>query len=86
MGVWIRDPGSEKNLIRIPGSKRYRIPDSDPQHWFVLSQSTASKLQDPEYCIHSQRGTESQVSIPTGKSYGTYAVKQQQKFGIYRET
>jgi hypothetical protein len=29
-GIW--DPGSGKNLSRIQGSKRYRIPDPDPQH------------------------------------------------------
>ncbi len=27
---WIRDPGSGKNLYRIQGSKKYWIPDSDP--------------------------------------------------------
>jgi hypothetical protein len=34
-GFGIRDPGSGKNLFRIPdpGSKRHRIPDPDPQHW-----------------------------------------------------
>jgi hypothetical protein len=40
-GFRIRDPGSEirdprsgirKNLFRIQGSKRHRIPDPDPQH------------------------------------------------------
>ncbi len=36
--IWVWDPGSEnrdpeKNLFRIPGSKRHRIPDPDPQHW-----------------------------------------------------
>ncbi len=25
--IWVRDPGSEKNLFRIPGSTRHRIPD-----------------------------------------------------------
>jgi hypothetical protein len=29
-GIW--DPGSGKNLFRIQGSKRHRIPDLDPQH------------------------------------------------------
>jgi hypothetical protein len=30
----IRDPGSGKNpsRIRIPGVKKHRIPDPDPQH------------------------------------------------------
>jgi hypothetical protein len=34
LGSGIRDPGSEKNLFRIPvqGSKRHRIPDPGPQH------------------------------------------------------
>jgi hypothetical protein len=32
-GFGIRDPGSGKNLSRIQGSKRHRIPDPDPQHW-----------------------------------------------------
>jgi hypothetical protein len=33
--VW--DPGTGKNLFRIPnpGSKRHRIPDPDPQHWII---------------------------------------------------
>ena len=31
------DPGSGKNLFRIPGSKRHRIPDPDPQHCLELS-------------------------------------------------
>jgi hypothetical protein len=33
--IWVWDPGSRKNLFRIPnpGSKRHRIPDPDPQHW-----------------------------------------------------
>jgi hypothetical protein len=33
LGSGIRDPGSGKNLFRIPGSKRHRIPD--PQHWMT---------------------------------------------------
>jgi hypothetical protein len=31
-GSEIRDLGSRKNLSRIQGSKRHRIPDPDPQH------------------------------------------------------
>ncbi len=31
-GSGIRDPGSGKNLFRIQGSKRHRIPDPDSQH------------------------------------------------------
>jgi hypothetical protein len=34
LGSGIRDPGSGKNLFRIPESKRHRIPD--PQHWLML--------------------------------------------------
>jgi hypothetical protein len=34
LGSRIRDPGSGKNLFRIPESKRHRIPD--PQHWLIL--------------------------------------------------
>ncbi len=30
--IWVWDPGSWKNLFRIPGSKRHRIPD--PQHCY----------------------------------------------------
>jgi hypothetical protein len=30
--IWVWDPGSGKNLFRIPESKRHRIPDPDPQH------------------------------------------------------
>jgi hypothetical protein len=29
--MWVWDPGSGKNLFRIPGSKRHRMPD--PEHW-----------------------------------------------------
>jgi hypothetical protein len=25
--IWVWDPGSGKNLFRIPGSKKHRIPD-----------------------------------------------------------
>jgi hypothetical protein len=31
----MRNP--EKNLFWIPGSKRHRIPDPDPQHWHKIS-------------------------------------------------
>jgi hypothetical protein len=40
--VWVWDPGSEirdpektYSGSRIQGSKRHRIPDPDPQHWFL---------------------------------------------------
>jgi hypothetical protein len=32
--IWVWDLGSGKNLFRIQGSKRHRIPDPDPQHWW----------------------------------------------------
>ncbi len=32
LGSGIRDPGSGKNLFRIPESKRHWNPDPDPQH------------------------------------------------------
>jgi hypothetical protein len=37
-GSGIRDPGSGKNLFRIPdpGVKKHPIPDPDPQHWQVV--------------------------------------------------
>jgi len=36
--VWVWDPGSGKNLFRsrIQGSKRHRIPDTDPQHCLIV--------------------------------------------------
>ncbi len=36
--IWVWDPNPEfrKNLSRIQGSKRHRIPDPDPQHWLCL--------------------------------------------------
>jgi hypothetical protein len=36
--IWVWDPGSGKNLFRIqiPGSKRHRIPEPDPQHCYGL--------------------------------------------------
>jgi hypothetical protein len=34
--IWVWDPGSGKNLFRIHGSKRHRIPDPDPQHWLEM--------------------------------------------------
>ncbi len=41
LGSGIRDPGSGKNLFRIPGSKRHRIPDPDPQHWYSVVSHTS---------------------------------------------
>ncbi len=43
----IRDPRSGINLFRIPGSKRQRIPDPDPQHW-----DPGSRMSDPGSQIH----------------------------------
>jgi hypothetical protein len=36
--IWVWDPGPEKTYSgpRIQGSKRHRIPDLDPQHWFSV--------------------------------------------------
>ncbi len=41
--IWVWDPGSEIRVpektysgSRIQGSKRHRIPDPDPQHWYLL--------------------------------------------------
>jgi hypothetical protein len=53
-GSGIRDPGSGKNLFRIPGSKmglgseirgskRHQVPDPDPQHWLTDYQWTYKK-------------------------------------------
>jgi hypothetical protein len=36
LGSGIRDPEKTHSGSRIQGSKRHRIPDPDPQHWFVL--------------------------------------------------
>jgi hypothetical protein len=38
--IWSWDPGSGKNLFRIPdpGVKKHPIPDPDPQHWLVVAQ------------------------------------------------
>ncbi len=34
--IWVRNPGSRKNLSRIQGTKKHRIPDPDPQHCIKL--------------------------------------------------
>ncbi len=36
-GFGIRDPEITYSGSRIQGSKRHRIPDPDPQHWFLYS-------------------------------------------------
>jgi hypothetical protein len=33
-GFGIRDPGKTHSGSRVQGSKRHRIPDPDPQHWY----------------------------------------------------
>ncbi len=42
--IWVWDPGSGKNLFRIPGSKRHRIPDPDPQHWSEVRIRICTKM------------------------------------------
>ena len=37
-GSEIRDPEKTYSVSRIPGSKRHRIPDPDPQHCWYVSQ------------------------------------------------
>ncbi len=32
--IWVWDPGSGKNLFRIPDPGVKKAPDPDPQHWF----------------------------------------------------
>ena len=36
LGLGIRDPDKtySESRIRVQGSKRHRIPDPDPQHWY----------------------------------------------------
>ncbi len=34
LGSEIRDPEKTYSGSRVQGSKRHRIPDPDPQHWF----------------------------------------------------
>jgi hypothetical protein len=31
--IWLWDPGSGKNLLRIPDPGVKKAPDPDPQHW-----------------------------------------------------
>ncbi len=66
LGSRIRDPGSGKNLFRIPGSKRHRIPD--PQHWFTLLVVGASQLTAREgTCIKfASAGDRTRVACITG--------------------
>ena len=34
--IWGWDPGSGKNLFRIPDPGVKKAPDPDPQHWLIL--------------------------------------------------
>ncbi len=36
LGSGIRDPGSGKNLFRIPDPGVKKAPDPDPQHWLRI--------------------------------------------------
>jgi hypothetical protein len=49
LGSEIRDPEKIHSGSRIQGSKRYRIPDPDPQHWYLVS--TAQTSLDEKYRI-----------------------------------
>ncbi len=46
--IWGWDPGSGKNLSRIPdqGWKRHRIPDPDPQHWYNVRGELGNKCAE----------------------------------------
>ncbi len=46
-GSGIRDPGSGKNLSRIQGSKRHRIPDPDPQQCLVATFALTIRHANP---------------------------------------
>ncbi len=62
LGPGIRDPGSGKSLFRIPGSKRHRIPDPDPQHWgkhAISFPQVKAQLQLRHFHFWAPRGTES---------------------------
>jgi hypothetical protein len=63
----IRNPGSGKNLSRIQGSKRHRIPDPDPQHWL---KSIFLELAGPQY------------SNPDSKRLFRFRIGSGQKFRI----
>jgi hypothetical protein len=52
LGSWIRDPrcrirDPEKTHSgsRIQGSKRHRIPDPDPQHWYLPTFATGNTYE-----------------------------------------
>jgi hypothetical protein len=54
--IWIWDPGSGKNLFRIPGSriqgsKRHRIPDPDPQHCVTLDKKKETYCFEVFYAL-----------------------------------
>ena len=60
LGSRIRDPGSGKNLFRIPESKRHRIPD--PQHWLIsylrhLFEYIGTQFPPPSSLLYGKMGS-----------------------------
>jgi hypothetical protein len=51
-GSGIRDPGSGKNLFRIPdpGVKKYPIPDPDPKHCSLIEGSGSVQIKYGSGC------------------------------------
>ena len=51
--IWVWDPGSRKNLFRIPnpGSKKHRIPDPNPQYC-LLGSSACQLLRRAFHSAH----------------------------------
>ncbi len=46
LGSRIRDPGSGKNLFRIPDPGVKKAPDPDPQHWMQGNTRPGSKFTE----------------------------------------
>jgi hypothetical protein len=74
LGSGIRVPGSEigkKPILypgaRIQGSKKPRIPDPDPQHWFLAGEWN---LGGPRHKIIFSSRTHSQLSQAMGELAG----------------
>ncbi len=42
--IWVWDPGSGKNLLRIPDPGVKKAPDPDPQHWVNYFYSLARRV------------------------------------------
>jgi hypothetical protein len=63
LGSGIPDPGVKKALIPDPG---YRIPDPDPQHWFL-------GLQDPDPLV---RGTDPDSDLDPDQAPAPSIIKQ----------